>query len=67
MPLQYYLIKKYSPKWTEVQSYHWTLGYHRQLLYLKLSLRHICLRILLISCNYGTVKRYGQLVEYGAI
>ena len=25
--------------------YHWTLGYHRQLLYLKLSLRHICLRI----------------------
>ena len=28
-------------------SYHWTLGYHRQLLYWKLSSRHICLRILL--------------------
>ena len=29
-------------------SYHWTSCYQRQLLYLKLSLRHICLRILLI-------------------
>ena len=49
-------------------SYHWTLGYHRQLLYLKLSrLRHICLRILLISFNYGIVKRHGQLVKYGAV
>ena len=32
-------------------SYHWTSAYHRQLLYLKLSLRHSCLRILL-SYNF---------------
>ena len=47
-------------------SYHWTSGYHCPLLCLKLSLRHICLRILLISFNYGIVKRHGQLVEYSA-
>ena len=33
-------------------SYHWTSGYHRQLLYLKLSLRHICLQILLMYNFY---------------